>query len=108
MIYMFFMMQSQRKLNETYTGGIGSFVLASMIVSFLQQRYRLTVYCQAQDKDCYNHNLASLLLGFLSHYGGVFNYYTTGISLLEHGSYFNKIKKYKGEMETSNNNVYVH
>lgn len=31
---------SQRKLHETYTGGVGSFVLSSMIVSFLQQRLR--------------------------------------------------------------------
>lgn len=29
--------QGQRKLNDTYTGGIGSYLLCSMITSFLQQ-----------------------------------------------------------------------
>jgi non-canonical poly(A) RNA polymerase PAPD5/7 len=32
---------SQRRLHETYTGGIGSFVLSIMVVSLLQQRLRM-------------------------------------------------------------------
>ena len=30
----------QRRLNETFTGGIGSFMLQLMVVSFLQMRHR--------------------------------------------------------------------
>jgi len=30
--------QSQRRLNDTFSGGVGSFALATMIISFLQVR----------------------------------------------------------------------
>jgi len=66
---------AQRRLNETYTGGIGSFVLSSLIVSFLQQRIRL---CKARGV-AMSWNLGSLLLDFLHLYGTSFNYVHTGI-----------------------------
>ena len=34
----------QRRLNETFSGGMGSFVLATIIISFLQMRQRLAAY----------------------------------------------------------------
>ena len=35
---------AQRRMNETYSGGVGSFVLSCIIVSFLQQRVRLAKF----------------------------------------------------------------
>jgi len=84
---------SQRRLNETYTGGIGSFVLSSLIVSFLQQRIRL---CKSRDVTL-SWNLGSLLLDFLQLYGSSFNYVHTGISITNNGSYFEKRRRSGGE-----------
>ena len=84
---------SQRRLNETYTGGIGSFVLSSLIVSFLQHRIRL---CKSRDVTL-SWNLGSLLLDFLQLYGTSFNYVHTGISITNNGSYFEKRRRSGGE-----------
>jgi len=89
---------SQRRLNETYTGGIGSFVLSSMIVSFLQHRIRLS----KARKVALSWNLGSLLLDFLQLYGTTFNYVHTGVSISGHGSYFEKRKRSDGEWGTLN------
>lgn len=75
-----------RRLNEPYSGGIGSFLLQLMIVSFLQHR----------ERDAFNyrrpslHNLGSLLLEFVELYGLDFNFYTTGITVRHDGFYFSK------------------
>ena len=75
-----------RGLNEPYSGGIGSYLLQLMIVSFLQHR--------ARDGYVYNRNtpfnLGCLLLDFFELYGSDFNYYTTGISVRYDGFYFPK------------------
>jgi non-canonical poly(A) RNA polymerase PAPD5/7 len=84
---------SQRRLNETYTGGIGSFVLSSLIVSFLQHRIRLS---KAREVTL-SWNLGSLLLDFLQLYGTSFNYVHTGISITNNGSYFEKRRRSGGE-----------
>lgn len=101
-----------RRLNEPYTGGIGSFLLQLMIVSFLQHRERHALNYRKPSL----HNLGCLLLEFLgtSHvlvrisifsassylmltpssfaelYGNNFNYYTTGITVRHDGFYFAK------------------
>lgn len=78
---------SQRKLNDTYTGGIGSFVLSVMIVSFLQHRQKLLAFQQIENGTW---NLATLLLDFFYLYGTTFNYEEVGISIVDGGSYFPK------------------
>ena len=75
-----------RRLNEPYTGGIGSFLLQLMIVSFLQHRERHALNYRKPSL----HNLGCLLLEFLELYGQNFNYYTTGITVRHDGFYFSK------------------
>jgi non-canonical poly(A) RNA polymerase PAPD5/7 len=80
---------SQRKLNDTYTGGIGSFVLCMMIVSFLQMKQQeLTVTSNTSSPHAWN--LGVLLVDFFDLYGGSFNFIHTGISTSGLGAYFNK------------------
>jgi DNA polymerase sigma len=78
---------AQRRLNETYHGGIGSFVLCMMVVSFLQHRQRVE-----QNMDLHlSWNLGSLLIDFLTLYsGGSFDFTNTAISVAHGGRYFDK------------------
>ena len=82
-----------RALNEPYTGGVGSFMLQLLIVSFLQHR----------ERDAFNfrrpslYNLGCLLVEFLELYGLDFNYVTTGISVRHDGFYFPKGAKDRRE-----------
>ena len=77
---------ASRGLNEPYTGGVGSFMLQLMIVSFLQNR----------ERDAFNYrraslyNLGALLVEFLELYSTDFNYITTGFSVRYDGFYFPK------------------
>ena len=101
--------QSQRRLNDTYTGGIGSFLLTLMIVSFLQNKQKLDQLTldhhqqhQQQQQGAplastssscgVSWNLGALLLEFFQLYGGSFNYYTTAISVANGGRYLRKRK----------------
>ena len=74
---------TQRQLNEVYYGGINSYSLLLMIVSFLQLHPRK----QATDS---NANLGVLLIEFFELYGRNFNYMKVGISVLNGGCYFPK------------------
>ena len=65
-----------RGLNEPYSGGVGSFMLQLLIVSFLQHRERFGYNYRLQSQ----YNLGSLLLDFLCLYGLDFNTFTTGKS----------------------------
>ena len=82
-----------RGLNEPYSGGVGSFMLQLMIVSFLQHR----------ERDGYNfrrpslYNLGCLLVEFFELYGLDFNYVTTGLSVRHDGFYFPKGAKDRKE-----------
>lgn len=76
---------SRRQLHETYGGGIGSFVLSIMVLSFLQQRQRVHNALAPQ-----SWNLGSLLLDFLNLYGCTLNYNRTVISVRERGIYISK------------------
>ncbi|TYZ54025.1 hypothetical protein PybrP1_003959 [[Pythium] brassicae (nom. inval.)] len=78
---------AQRALNETYTGGVGSFLAQLMVVSFLQHRRRN--FGANHDLPQHN-NLGQLLLGFFTLYGSDFNYIDLGISVRNGGSYFLK------------------
>ena len=75
-----------RVLNEPYSGGVGSYMLQLMIVSFLQHRERDFMNF-GNPAPC---NLGCLLLEFLELYGSRFNYCVTGISVRHDGSYFRK------------------
>lgn len=80
---------ASREINKPFTGGIGSYLLQLMIVSYLQHRAREDVArnCGASGK---HYNLGSLLLEFFELYGVDYNYVTTGISVRHDGYYFAK------------------
>jgi len=77
---------AQRGLNETFTGGVGSYMLQLMVVSFLQQRHRTDRATGLVSPQ----NLGSLLLEFFELYGRDLNPTITGISVRRHGAYFPK------------------
>ena len=68
-----------RRLNDTYSGGVGSFLLQLMLLSHLHHH-------PAQTHDC---NLGLLLLSFFDTYGNQLNYQSVGISLSP-PSFYNK------------------
>ena len=74
----------EQELNEVYKGGISSYSLILLIVSFLQRhpRYGGTDFSSA--------NLGELLIEFFELYGCRFNYMKTGISVENGGSYISK------------------
>lgn len=74
---------TERGLNEVYTGGVGSYSLVLLIVSFLQLHPRKA----ATDDDT---NLGVLLIEFFELYGRHFNYRQTGIEVRGGGRYFPK------------------
>ncbi len=75
-----------RGLNQPYSGGMGSFMLQMMIVSFLQHREREFVYNRMPT----NYNLGALLVDFLELYSMDFNFITVGVSVRFDGYYFPK------------------
>ncbi|KFM69393.1 DNA polymerase sigma, partial [Stegodyphus mimosarum] len=69
----------QRDLNEVFMGGISSYSLILLTISFLQHL-----------KNFSENNLGSLLIMFFELYGRHFNYRNTGISIKNGGAYFMK------------------
>lgn len=63
----------QRDLNEVFTGGISSYSLILLVVSFLQ------LHPRSSDVRNSHSNLGTLLLEFLEMYGRYFNYAEVGI-----------------------------
>ena len=59
----------QRGLDETYTGGIGSYVLANLVVSFLQQHPRWAHFGQRPEE-----MLGVALVEFFQMFGTLVNY----------------------------------
>jgi non-canonical poly(A) RNA polymerase PAPD5/7 len=80
---------ASREINKPFTGGIGSYLLQLMIVSFLQHRSRYDLN-RGYGGSGQHYNLGSLLLDFLELYGVDYNYVTTGISVRHDGYYFPK------------------
>ena len=74
----------QRKLNETFTGGISSFLLFNLLLSYIQVKQKEML--NDEDPDL---SLGHLLCGFLQFYCFDFNYDNVGISV-KHGGYFFK------------------
>ncbi|CAK1543697.1 unnamed protein product [Leptosia nina] len=73
----------QRDLNEVFTGGISSYSLILMCISFLQLHPRPERLRQT-------HNLGVLLIEFFELYGRKFNYVKTAIRVKNGGSYVSK------------------
>lgn len=81
----------QRDLNEVFTGGIGSYSLFLMAVSFLQLHNR--------DVSSPNINIGVLLIEFFELYGRNFNYLKTGIRITDGGCYVAKDEVQKNMMD---------
>ncbi|CAG5892224.1 unnamed protein product [Menidia menidia] len=73
----------QRDLNEVFTGGISSYSLILMVISFLQLHPRI-------DARNPNENLGMLLIEFFELYGRHFNYLKTAVRIRDGGSYVSK------------------
>ncbi|XP_039291026.1 terminal nucleotidyltransferase 4B-like [Nilaparvata lugens] len=73
----------ERDLNEVFTGGVSSFSIVLMVVSFLQLHRRA-------DANLPSANLGVLLMEFFELYGRNFNYVKCGISVRGAGGYFAK------------------
>lgn len=80
----------QRDLNEVFTGGISSYCLILLTVSFLQLHPTLN------SKSNHSNNLGVLLIEFFELYGRNFNYLKTGIRIKDGGSYVPKEEIQKG------------
>jgi non-canonical poly(A) RNA polymerase PAPD5/7 len=76
---------SQRSMNEVYTGGLGSYSIVCMAISFLQMHPKIRRGEIDPDK-----NLGVLVMDFFELYGCYFNYEETGISVRNGGYYFQK------------------
>ncbi|RZC36548.1 non-canonical poly(A) RNA polymerase PAPD5-like, partial [Asbolus verrucosus] len=72
----------ERDLNEVFTGGISSYSLILMCISFLQLHPRPEVLM--------NGNLGVFLIEFFELYGRKFNYMHTGIRIRDGGRYISK------------------
>ncbi|GAA6012314.1 hypothetical protein JCM10207_002800 [Rhodosporidiobolus poonsookiae] len=79
---------SQRGMNEVFTGGLGSYSIICMVISFLQLHPRI----QSSSINP-NRNLGLLFLELLELYGKHFNFDEAGITLRGRGGYFNKHDK---------------
>lgn len=76
---------AQRSMNEVYTGGLGSYSIVCLAVSFLQMHPKVR-----NGEIDPEENLGVLVMEFFELYGCLFNYDEVGISLREGGTYFNK------------------
>ena len=74
---------AHRRLYEVFVGGISSYGLFLLVVSFLQQHPQ-------QGKADLSADLGKLLIEFFELYGRKFNYMKTGICVLNGGSYIAK------------------
>ncbi|PNF28796.1 Non-canonical poly(A) RNA polymerase PAPD5 [Cryptotermes secundus] len=82
----------QRDLNEVFTGGISSYSLILMTISFLQLHPRQNAFCPGA-------NLGVLLIEFFELYGRKFNYMKTGIRVKDGGTYISKEEVLRGMID---------
>lgn len=78
----------QRGLHETYTGGMGSYLLCNVVLHFIQRhpsRKNQRLYAAT--------SLGHLLFDFLKYYGQEFKYDSHGISVIDGGSTFLKAER---------------
>ncbi|GAA5910729.1 hypothetical protein JCM5296_000482 [Sporobolomyces johnsonii] len=79
---------SQRGMNEVFTGGLGSYSIICLVVSFLQLHPKIQSAAIQPAR-----NVGLLFLEFLEYYGKHFNFDEAGITLRGRGGYFNKHDK---------------
>jgi non-canonical poly(A) RNA polymerase PAPD5/7 len=79
---------SQRSMNEVFTGGLGSYSVVCLAVSFLQQHPKIRRGEMDPTK-----NLGVLVMEFFEFYGIHYNYTDVGISLRDGGTYYNKFRR---------------
>ncbi|KAI0005940.1 hypothetical protein BJV74DRAFT_760958 [Russula compacta] len=79
---------SQRSMNEVFSGGLGSYSIVCLAVSFLQMHPKI----RRGEIDPLR-NLGVLVMEFFEFYGLYFNHHEVGISLLDGGTYFNKVQR---------------
>ncbi len=84
---------ASRGLNQPYTGGVGSFLLQMMILTFLQHRERDAYHKRRPSSQC----LGSLLVEFLEFYSTDFNFVLVGASVRFDGFFFPKGAKDRKE-----------
>lgn len=78
----------QRGLHETYTGGMGSYLLCNVVLHFLQR------HPSKRDNRHYAAtSLGHLLFDFMKYYGQEFKYESTGISVRDGGYTFDKTQR---------------
>jgi non-canonical poly(A) RNA polymerase PAPD5/7 len=80
----------QNNLNDTWSGGIGSYTLVLLIISYLQNFSSSHGLSDGE-------NLADLLIGFFDFYGRRFNYTDNGISVKDKCYYDKKSKMWFNE-----------
>ncbi|KXN91438.1 Poly(A) RNA polymerase cid14 [Leucoagaricus sp. SymC.cos] len=76
---------SQRSMNEVFTGGLGSYSIVCLAISFLQMHPKIRRGEIEPEK-----NLGVLVMEFFELYGCYFNYDEVGISVRDGGTYFSK------------------
>ncbi|KAI0748435.1 hypothetical protein C8Q80DRAFT_1104159 [Daedaleopsis nitida] len=76
---------SQRSMNEVFTGGLGSYSIVCLAISFLQMHPKIR-----RGEIDPSRNFGVLAMEFFELYGSYFNYQEVGISLRDGGSYYNK------------------
>lgn len=76
---------NQRGMNEVYTGGLGSYSIVCLAISFLQMHPKIRRGEIEAEK-----NLGILVMEFFELFGRYFNYEEVGISVRNGGGYFSK------------------
>lgn len=89
---------NQRGMNEVYTGGLGSYSIVCLAVSFLQMHPKIR-----RGEINAEQNLGVLVMEFFEFFGCHFNYEEVGISIRNGGSYFSKHQR--GWYDTMKNNL---
>ncbi|KAJ3965614.1 hypothetical protein EV361DRAFT_966740 [Lentinula raphanica] len=79
---------AQRSMNSTFTGGLSSYSLLCLALSFLQMHPKIRRGEIDPDE-----NLGVLLVEFFELYGRMFNYGNVGISVRDGGRYFDKAQR---------------
>lgn len=91
---------AQRNLHEVFHGGISSYSLILLIVSFLQ------LHPRTNSTDA-NANLGVLLIEFFELYGRNFNYMKTGIDVRNGGRYFPKEEVHHEDGSADHSLLYI-
>ena len=78
----------QRSMNEVFSGGLGSYSIVCLAVSFLQMHPKIR-----RGEIDPSKNLGVLVMEFFELYGWYFNYQEVGISIRDGGSYFSKARR---------------